>query len=52
MSYEQSAYTDFTLPLSPLMPDANPDKRDSENNMVYAPEQSMNLEGKLSRITY
>lgn len=52
VSYEQSAYTDFTLPLSPLLPDANPDKRDSENNMVYAPEQSMNLEGKLSRITY
>ncbi|MCX5514502.1 flagellar motor protein MotB [Kaistia algarum] len=52
VSYEQSAYTDFTIPLAPLRPDADPDKRDVENNVVYAPEKSQAVEGKLTRIAY
>ncbi|MGV8951347.1 MAG: DUF4892 domain-containing protein [Cypionkella sp.] len=52
VAYEQSAYTDFTVPLGPLKPDADPDKRDVMNNMVFAPEKSLDIEGKLTRITY
>ena len=52
VSYEQSAFTDFTVPLAPLKADADPDKRDVMNNNVFAPEKSIEVEGKLTRITY
>lgn len=52
VAYEQSEYTDFTVPLAPLKRDADPDKRDVMNNVVFAPEKSLEIEGKLTRITY
>lgn len=52
VSYEQSAYTDFTVPLSPLVASADPDARDTNNNRVYAPEQQHEVEGALTRIAY
>ncbi|KKC38810.1 flagellar motor protein MotB [Devosia epidermidihirudinis] len=52
VSYEQSAYTDFTVPLSPLVASADPDARDKNNNRVYAPEKDIEVEGQLTRIAY
>ena len=45
-------YTDFTAPLSPLKRDADPDKRDKNNNSVFAPEKQIELEGTLTRLVY
>lgn len=52
VSYEQSAYTDFAVPLSPLVQSADPDARDKNNNAVFAPEKMVEVEGALTRITY
>ena len=52
VSYEHSAYTDFTLPLSPLKPSADTDLHDKNNNRLYAPEKKIEVEGALTRIGY
>lgn len=52
VSYEKLAYTDFEAPLSPLKPSADESAVDSMNNRVYVPEQSVELEGALTRIAY
>lgn len=52
VSYEQSAFTDFTVPLSPLVKSADPDARDKQNNRIYAPEKQVEVEGALTRIVY
>jgi OOP family OmpA-OmpF porin len=52
VSYEKLAYTDFSVPLSPLKPSADPDARDAMNNRVFAPDKKTEVEGALSRITY
>lgn len=52
VSYEKSAYTDFTVPLSPLVKSADPDARDKNNNRVFAPEKKIEVEGALTRIAY
>lgn len=52
VSYEKSAYTGFTVPLSPLVRSADPDARDQNNNSVYAPEKQVEVEGALTRIAY
>lgn len=49
VSYAQQKFTDFNLPLSPL--EAN-GKLDASNNNVYAPKQSKDLEGQLTRLVY
>ncbi|MER9522843.1 OmpA family protein [Mesorhizobium sp. M0292] len=52
VSYEKFAYTDFTVPLSPLKPSADPDARDTMNNRVFAPDKKAEVEGALTRIAY
>jgi len=52
VSYDKSAYTDFTIPLSPLKPSENADERDRWNNMVVRPEKDLEVEGALTRIAY
>jgi OOP family OmpA-OmpF porin len=52
VSYEQLAFTDLVIPLSPLKASADPDARDTHNNRVYAADETLELEGALTRITY
>ncbi|MES0118272.1 DUF4892 domain-containing protein [Mesorhizobium sp. C277A] len=52
VSYEKFAYTDFTVPLSPLKPSADPEARDTMNNRVFAPDKKAEVEGALTRIAY
>lgn len=49
VSYAFQKYTDFNLPLSPL---EATDRRDAMNNNVFAPKQSRDLEGQLTRLVY
>lgn len=49
VSYQQQKYTDFNLPLSPLEKNG---KVDASNNNVYAPKESKDLEGRLTRLVY
>jgi outer membrane protein OmpA-like peptidoglycan-associated protein len=50
--HDKLDYTDFTAPLSPLKRDADPDKRDQNNNVVFRPEKEIELEGTLTRLVY
>lgn len=50
--HDKLDYTDFTAPLSPLKRDADPDKRDQNNNAVFKPEKEIELEGTLTRLVY
>ena len=52
VSYEKLAFTDFSVPLSPLKPSAEPDARDAMNNRVFAPDKKAEVEGALTRIAY
>ncbi|WEK50236.1 MAG: OmpA family protein [Candidatus Kaistia colombiensis] len=52
VSYEKSAFTDFTVPLSPLKASPDPDSRDKNNNRVFSPEKKTEVEGALSRVAY
>ena len=52
VSYEKSAYTDFRVPLSPLVRTDNDEDRDRNNNRLYRPERSVEVEGALTRIVY
>ncbi len=52
VSYVKLAFTDFSVPLSPLKPSADPDARDAMNNRVFAPDKKAEVEGALTRIAY
>lgn len=52
VSYAHSAYTDFHVPLSPLVRTANDEDRDRMNNRLYRPERSAEAEGALTRLVY
>ena len=52
VSYEKLAYTDITVPLSPLKESADEDARDSSNNRVIEAEDAVDLEGALTRLAY
>ncbi|HEY4200575.1 MAG TPA: DUF4892 domain-containing protein [Devosiaceae bacterium] len=52
VSYEKSAYTDFTVPLAPLKASEDTEARDKNNNAVFAPEKKLEVEGALTRIAY
>ena len=52
VSYEKFAYTDFSVPLSPLQPSADPDARDTMNNRVFTPDKKAEVEGALTRLVY
>lgn len=52
VSYEKSAFTDFIVPLSPLKASADTEARDKNNNSIFAPEKSEEVEGVLTRIAY
>ncbi|WP_157632744.1 OmpA family protein [Hoeflea sp. 108] len=50
--YQKLDYTDFTVPMAALKADADPDKRDKNNNRVFRPEKAEEVEGTLTRIFY
>jgi outer membrane protein OmpA-like peptidoglycan-associated protein len=52
VSYDKLAFTDFSVPLSPLKPSADPDARDAMNNRVFTPDKKAEVEGALTRIAY
>ena len=52
VSYEKSAFTDFNVPLSPLVASTDADAVDSMNNHIFAPEKVAEVEGALTRIAY
>ncbi|QPC90897.1 OmpA family protein [Mesorhizobium sp. INR15] len=52
VSYQKLAFTDFSVPLSPLKPSADTDAHDAMNNRVFAPEKKTEAEGALTRIAY
>jgi len=49
VSYEQVAFTDFKVPLSPLEPT---DRKDRMNNKLYLPKKEAELEGPHTRLAY
>jgi len=49
VSYESLAFTDFRVPLSPLVQTG---KTDSMNNAVFLPKQEKQIEGGRTRIAY
>jgi outer membrane protein OmpA-like peptidoglycan-associated protein len=51
VEYQKGAYDEVTLPLS-ILEEVKPEQRDTKNNMVYAPKQKLDLEGKLTRTVY
>ena len=50
VSYERLAFTDFRVPLSPLVEQTG--KTDSMNNAVFLPKQEKQIEGARTRIAY
>ncbi|MRX31403.1 OmpA family protein [Aminobacter sp. MDW-2] len=50
--HQKLDYTDFSVPLSPLKADPDPDKRDKNNNRVFKPEKADEIEGTLTRLFY
>jgi len=50
VAYEQKAFAELTIPLSPLEPVK--DKRTQQNNQLYAPKSKQALEGRYTRIAY
>jgi OmpA-OmpF porin, OOP family len=52
VSYDDKAFDEFVLPLSRLEPDSDPKRRDAHNNKVFAPSESLNLEGHRVRLVY
>ena len=52
VSYETKDFDELKLPLGPLKPVADKDKRDAHNNTVFEPAQSKALEGKRTRLVY
>jgi OmpA-OmpF porin, OOP family len=52
VSYDRVGFTDFSLPLSPLVRSADEDRRDVSNNRVFEPKQKLELEGPKTRLTY
>lgn len=51
VEYTSKAYDELTLPLSKLE-QVGDDVRDARNNLRFAPQQKLDLEGKLTRIAY
>ena len=49
VSYEQLAFTDFKVPLSPL---ERTDRRDRMNNWLFVPKKQAEIEGARTRIAY
>jgi outer membrane protein OmpA-like peptidoglycan-associated protein len=52
VSYEKRDFDELALPLAPLKPVADKDKRDAHNNSVFEPAQSKPLEGQRTRLVY
>lgn len=50
VGYERLAYTDFRVPLSPLVEQTG--KSDSANNVLFPPKQEKQVEGARTRIAY
>ncbi|WP_295444763.1 OmpA family protein [uncultured Thiodictyon sp.] len=50
VAHDGKAFDEFVLPTAPLKADAQ--RRDQHNNIAFAPEQSLNLEGRTTRLVY
>ena len=51
VEYQTGAYDEVTLPVS-VLEKAEPEQRDPKNNVVHAPRQKLDLEGKVTRTVY
>ncbi|MGH8173484.1 MAG: DUF4892 domain-containing protein, partial [Rhodanobacteraceae bacterium] len=51
VDYQKGAYDEITLPQS-VLEEVKPEQRDATNNLVFAPKQKVDLEGKLTRTVY
>lgn len=52
VSQERRDFDELALPLGPLKPVADKNKRDAHNNSVFEPAQSKALEGQRTRLVY
>ena len=52
VSYETRDYDELKLPLAPLKPVADREKRDLHNNIVFEPAQSKSFEGRRTHLVY
>ena len=52
VAYDIKDYDEIKLPLAPLKPVADKNKRDAHNNTVFEPAQSKALEGRRTRLVY
>ena len=52
VSYELKEFDELKLPLSPLKPVADKNRRDAHNNMVFEPTQTKALEGRRTHLVY
>lgn len=52
VAYDLKDYDELKLPLAPLKPVADKNRRDAHNNTVFEPAQSKALEGRRTRLVY
>ncbi|KAF0188847.1 MAG: outer membrane protein/peptidoglycan-associated [Desulfobulbaceae bacterium] len=52
VAYDMKDYDEFSLPLGPLKPVADKEKRDAHNNIVFAPQESKLLSGRRLHLVY
>lgn len=52
VSYEQHAFNELSIPLSPLKPTETAGETDAHNNRLHRPLQSIQTEGKVTRLVY
>ena len=49
---DRKSFDEFVLPLGPLKADADRERRDQHNNHWFAPEKTLGLEGRTTRLVY
>ncbi|MBK5965732.1 flagellar motor protein MotB [Thiocystis minor] len=52
VAHDGKAFDEFVLPTGPLKEDTDKERRDQHNNHWFAPEQSLALEGRTTRLVY
>jgi len=52
VAHDGKAFDEFVLPVAPLTPGTDPKRRDQHNNHWFAPEKTLELEGRTTRLVY
>ena len=52
VAHDGKSFDEFVLPVGPLMEDTDRKRRDQHNNHWFAPEKSLELEGRTTRLVY